>query len=280
MKKNQDKPSDAAALRRRAEERLKRQRPESERPITKLETARLVHELEVHQIELEMQNAELHEARDRMEALLEKYTDLYDFAPTGYFNFAADGTILAVNVTGARLLGIERAKLLNRRFGFVVSEADRPIFNTFLLKTFAGKDREICEVALVKGETAPLFVCIEAVVCEGRRECRATVLNVTDHHRVEVERERLIQELETALERVKLLSGLLPICGNCKKIRDDEGYWKQIEAYISSHSEATFTHSLCPECFHKLYPEVEDRAPRPATMITPAKKIPPEQPRA
>jgi hypothetical protein len=55
------------------------------------------------------------------------------------------------------------------------------------------------------------------------------------------------------------LSGLLPICANCKSIRNDEGYWKQIESYISSHSEATFSHGICPACLHKLYPELEQQ---------------------
>jgi PAS domain S-box-containing protein len=280
MKKNRNQSTDAAELRHRAEERLKRQRPEGGGQRTEVETARLVHELEVHQIELEMQNEELQQTHAKAEALLAQYTDLYDFAPTGYFNLARDGTILAVNLTGARLLGIERARLLNRRFGVLVSEADRPVFNAFLAKTFAGKDRESCEMALLKAETAPLFVLVEAVVSEGRRECRAAVLDVTDRHQAEAERDQLIQELEQALASVKSLSGLLPICASCKKIRDDQGYWEQVEEYISSHSEAIFTHGLCPECFHKLYPKFEDRAPGPATTGTPAEKIPPEQPRA
>ena len=103
------------------------------------------------------------------------------------------------------------------------------------------------------------------------------MLDVTDRYQTEAERDQLIQELQQALASVKSLSGLLPICASCKKIRDDQGYWEQVEAYISSHSEATFTHGLCPECFHKLYPEFEDRAPGPATTGTPAEKIPPEQ---
>lgn len=71
--------------------------------------------------------------------------------------------------------------------------------------------------------------------------------------RVEEERERLIQELENALAQVKTLSGLLPICASCKKIRDDRGYWNQIENYITSHSDARFSHGICPECARKLY---------------------------
>ncbi len=70
------------------------------------------------------------------------------------------------------------------------------------------------------------------------------------------ERERLINELTAALARVKQLSGLLPICSSCKKIRDDKGYWKAIEKYISEHSEAEFTHGICPDCLRELYPDL------------------------
>jgi len=73
------------------------------------------------------------------------------------------------------------------------------------------------------------------------------------HKRYLAEREKLIGELQDALAKVKLLSGLLPICASCKKIRDDQGYWKQIEVYIQSHSEAEFTHGICPDCAQKLY---------------------------
>lgn len=77
------------------------------------------------------------------------------------------------------------------------------------------------------------------------------------HLRVLMKRqEQLIVELQEALEKVKVLSGLLPICASCKDIRDDKGYWKQIEVYIRDHSEADFTHSICPDCQKKLYPEL------------------------
>lgn len=74
--------------------------------------------------------------------------------------------------------------------------------------------------------------------------------------RYAIERNKLLQELEMSLKEVKTLSGLLPICASCKKIRDDKGYWNQIESYISKHSEAKFTHGICPECTKKLYPEL------------------------
>jgi PAS domain S-box-containing protein len=81
--------------------------------------------------------------------------------------------------------------------------------------------------------------------------------DITSRKQSEAEREKLIKELEKALSEVKALSGLLPICSSCKKIRDDMGYWNQIESYIHKHSEAQFSHSICPECAKKLYPDID-----------------------
>jgi PAS domain S-box-containing protein len=83
--------------------------------------------------------------------------------------------------------------------------------------------------------------------------------DVTERKKSENDRENLIRELQNALVEVKALSGLLPICSSCKKIRDDQGYWIQVETYISKHSDATFTHGLCPECLKQYYPEVYKR---------------------
>jgi len=79
------------------------------------------------------------------------------------------------------------------------------------------------------------------------------VKDISVRKRFEQEREKLIKELQDALAKVKKLSGLLPICASCKKIRDDKGYWNQIETYIREHSEAEFSHGICPECGKKLY---------------------------
>ena len=72
---------------------------------------------------------------------------------------------------------------------------------------------------------------------------------------IEVVREKLIEELKEALAKVKTLSGFIPICSHCKKIRDDKGYWTQVEEYVRDHTEAEFSHSLCPDCIKKYYPE-------------------------
>lgn len=83
--------------------------------------------------------------------------------------------------------------------------------------------------------------------------------DVTERKEQEKERLHLIQDLTDALKRVKTLSGLLPICAACKKIRNDDGYWEQVETYIKSRSDAEFTHGICPDCVKELYPEYEAR---------------------
>ena len=88
------------------------------------------------------------------------------------------------------------------------------------------------------------------------RELHAAIEMALYKHKAEEEREQLIHELQAALAEIKTLRGILPICSSCKKIRDDEGYWHQVEVYIRDHSEAEFSHGLCPECAKKLYPEL------------------------
>jgi PAS domain S-box-containing protein len=79
--------------------------------------------------------------------------------------------------------------------------------------------------------------------------------DITDQKRLEQQRDHYVQELQEALDRVTTLSGLLPICSGCKKIRNDQGYWQQVEGYIMEHTSARFTHGLCPECLSRLYPD-------------------------
>ena len=80
-----------------------------------------------------------------------------------------------------------------------------------------------------------------------------------DRKRYEREREKLVGELTKALNEVKKLSGLLPICANCKRIRDDQGYWNEVEKYIAEHADVDFTHSICPDCMKKLYPDLYEK---------------------
>ena len=97
------------------------------------------------------------------------------------------------------------------------------------------------------------FLTIIASGLESSRQQFSELL-LDEHKKLLVEK----QNLEKALRDVKTLSGLLPICASCKRIRDDKGYWKQVESYIREHSSAKFSHGICPECFKKLYPEYKD----------------------
>jgi PAS domain S-box-containing protein len=95
-----------------------------------------------------------------------------------------------------------------------------------------------------------------AVAVEKARLRSELEQELTERKQAEAERERLIEELQTALSEVKKLGGLLPICASCHKIRDDEGYWQDVAVYIRDHSEAEFSHGICPDCMETLYPKL------------------------
>jgi PAS domain S-box-containing protein len=185
MKTKPNLSSAAAELRRRAEERLRAQHPENAPARSEADTQRLLHELQVHQIELEMQNEELQQARNQLEAGLEKYSDLYDFAPVGYLTLDPKGTVREANLTSASLLGIERARLVTRRFGLCLSAADQAAFNAFLARAFERKARESCEVTIHKEGKPPVEVRLEAGVAASGRECRVAVTDITERKQAE-----------------------------------------------------------------------------------------------
>ncbi|MBC7963941.1 MAG: PAS domain S-box protein, partial [Steroidobacteraceae bacterium] len=182
---NKNQLTAAAELRRQAEEQLQAKTVEPHPPRTEEETQRLVHELEVHRIELEMQNAELRQARDEMEALLEKYSDIYDFAPVGYLILNRKGIISAVNLNGASLLGVERSRLISRRFGLFVAAEARPFFSEFLGKVFASQGKESCEVTLTMERNSPIIVQIEAIAAPSGQECRLALIDITGRRQAE-----------------------------------------------------------------------------------------------
>jgi PAS domain S-box-containing protein len=111
---------------------------------------------------------------------------------------------------------------------------------------------DVCYPIIMSGSKEGLFLEEERILIKAVAERLGRVI---ERKQFEEERERLITELQQAMSQVKMLSGMLPICSSCKKIRDDQGYWSQIESYIKEHSEAEFTHGLCPECAKRLYPE-------------------------
>ncbi len=109
------------------------------------------------------------------------------------------------------------------------------------------------------GNTTWVTISASRIIWNERPATLSLLTDITDRKNIEKEKEVVIKELQKALSDVKALSGLLPICSNCKKIRDDKGYWNQIEVYISEHSEADFSHSLCPDCVKRLYPFIKEK---------------------
>ncbi len=176
---------DSADLRRLAEERLRGNKGTANPPGTEEEPLRLHHELQVHQVELEMQNAELRQARDDLETALEEYTDLYDFAPVGYFTLDRKETIRRVNLTGAGLVGVERSRLVGRRFGLFVTNEARPAFTAFLEKVFTSPVKVACEVALLKEGNDPLCVQVEGMAAASGQECRIALIDITERKEAE-----------------------------------------------------------------------------------------------
>ena len=149
-----------------------------------------------------------------------------------------EGLILYVNPAAEKLFGKKEEDLLGYPFGFpVLSDESKDII--------IRQGNTLVDVALrvahVQWKQKPAF--------------QLSLRDITERIQMQEEREKIIKELQAAMENIKMLSGLLPICSSCKKIRDDDGYWNQLEGYIQNHSIATFTHSVCPECFPKLYPE-------------------------
>ncbi len=104
------------------------------------------------------------------------------------------------------------------------------------------------------GSLIDVEVSASMITYNGKKALCVVSRDVSERRKLEKEREKLISDLQSALANVKKLSGLLPICSSCKKIRDDEGYWQEVERYLAEHSEAEFTHGICPECAKKFYP--------------------------
>lgn len=174
-----------AELRRRAEDRLNSVAAENSIPLTEDETQRLLHELQVHEIELEMQNAELQNARDEMETALEKYTDLYDFAPVGYFTLDSSGTISEVNLAGASILNIERCRLLGQCLGKYFTVNYRLAFKSFLDRVFICQGKETCEFELLTEGRKSFFVQIEAIGTATGQWCRLAVIDISVRRQLE-----------------------------------------------------------------------------------------------
>lgn len=117
--------------------------------------------------------------------------------------------------------------------------------------------KEHYDLRLVRKDGSDFWAFVSAAPIIGEKDelkgAFAMITDITDRKKLEAEREVMVASLQEALAKVKTLRGLLPICASCKKIRDDKGYWSRIETYIGAHTEAEFSHSICPDCRKKLY---------------------------
>ena len=146
-----------------------------------LESTRLVHELQVHQVELEMQNSALCQSRAELEEALARYTELYDFAPVGYFTLSHQDAISQLNLAGASLLGQDRVQLTGRHFADFVAPASRPAFAELLNKSRSGHCRESCDIALLtEGQPSiARIVHIEAELAADNENLRLVAVDIT-----------------------------------------------------------------------------------------------------
>jgi PAS domain S-box-containing protein len=169
----------------------------------------------------------------------------------GILEINSDGRIIYANPFSILLIGKDEEEILGSKFVDLFDENDRHRVGD-LLKTLQDKPQVITDKNPVSLKEHQITLKILPIKEDG---FAIIILNdVTEQKRSEAEREKLIFELQNALDEVKTLSGLLPICSSCKKIRNDKGYWEFLERYITEHSDATFTHSICPDCAEKLYP--------------------------
>ncbi|MGD9098899.1 MAG: ATP-binding protein [Anaerolineae bacterium] len=213
-----------AELRKRAEEAL-RELPASSAAgsgqtldeLSPADAQRLVHELRVHRIELEMQNEELRRAQEGLEASRDKYFDLYDLAPVGYFTLSERGLILEANLTAAGLLGVTRERLTQRPLTRFIVREDQAVYYFHRRELFESGAPQVCEIRLLRGDGAQFHARIEAVVAQdsasGAPVCRATLSDVSaqvqarealEHsQRLEELVATRTQELETAYKELE-----------------------------------------------------------------------------
>jgi len=175
-----------------------------------------------------------------------------DIMPNGMLAMDGRGRIIDINQAMLALLGAETEQVIGRPYTEVLKPWQE-IVDDFRQGTHVGT-----EIAL--GEQWFDLQVKPLSNRQGSAQGRIIILHdISQRKKMAAEREQLITSLQHALSKVKKLSGLLPICANCKKIRDDQGYWQDVAVYIRDHSEAEFTHGICPDCYTELYPELAQK---------------------
>ena len=178
------------------------------------------------------------------------------------------GEILSINRAVTDLLEYNEEDLIQKSFTSILSEKiiEKFIFTEAETGEKSGPTRTIkkkpirnLEGVLITKDGKKISASVAVSILWNRNGSVAGYVviarDITEQKQIESEREGLIKQLQEALSNIKVLRGLLPICANCKKIRDDKGYWHDVDVYIRNHSDADFSHGICPDCMERLYPE-------------------------
>ena len=181
MKKVKSRSVEAAEMRSHAEEQLTANVPDTDIPRMDAETQRIFHELQVHQIELEIQNTELLRNQVELEVSRNKYAELYDFAPVGYFTFDVRGIIQEVNLAGAEMLGFERRQLASTPFArLIADEAGREIFANHLALALQRQVMLRCEIKLTKSDGTGIHLQLQSIAITGDKKSGYILTSVID----------------------------------------------------------------------------------------------------
>jgi len=201
------------------------------------------------------------QAEDALRQSEERYRTLVDNQGEGITTTDPEEQFTFVNPATEEIFGVAPGGLVGRQLDeFVTPEQMEVIRAQTALRRQGHRSTYEIEIRRPSGEARTILLTAVPRTDEDGHFIGTFGIfrDVTERKRVEQERERLIAELQEALAQVKTLHGLLPICASCKRVRDDDGYWHMVEAYVRDHSQAEFTHTLCPECMAKLYPGCVD----------------------
>lgn len=199
MKERKEEVNEAVLLRLLAEEKLKHE-TKNQFVIDEIDQLKLIHELEVHQIELEMQNEELELAKEKASKILDKYTELYDSAPSGYISLSREGDIKSLNLSAAKLLGKDRIELNDTRLGLYIHPDNKIIYNQTLFRALRNTSKSNIELYLLTKGIIPVYVHIDVVYSESSNQYLLTIIDITSRKQLEV-------ELENSLHHYKTLNG-------------------------------------------------------------------------
>lgn len=211
---------------------------------------------------------ELREAKARSQRALDLEKLFYlaaivDSTGEAIFSQNMDGIITTWNAGARQLFGYTEAEAVGSPVFIIIPESLRAATQEILENLRGGKLIEHFETVRVRkdGVAVDVYLTISPIKnAEGQLMGASSIAyDITERKRIEDERTKMIQQLNETLSKVRTLSGLLPICASCKKIRDDHGYWQKLETFVHEHSNAEFSHSICPDCMEKLYPDFTQR---------------------